>query len=247
MIAKLLTAYREGGFSEASLRLLSYCYRTIRPILPNHGHYCYAGVPVERRKLGDELFQVAHAHRDEPGYEQALVSALRAHVRTGDDIVIVGVGMGVTCVVAAMKSEIGHVECFEGNSEGLEKLIRVARLNQVSDRIKAHHAVVGKAISVYGAESSLATAVIRANELPPCDFLELDCEGAEMLILREMTIQPRVIAVETHGFLGAPTDEVRRLLEARGYQVEDLGWAEPRYLEACAKNDIKVLVGVLGI
>jgi hypothetical protein len=47
--------------------------------------------------------------------------------------------------------------------------------------------------------------VISPAELPECDILELDGEGAESLILRNMTIRPRVIAVETHGVYGAPT------------------------------------------
>ena len=56
----------------------------------------------------------------------------------------------------------------------------------------------------------------------------MDCEGAEVEILREMTIQPRVILVETHGLFGAPTDLVASLLEKRGYVVSDRGLAEPR-------------------
>jgi hypothetical protein len=86
---------------------------------------------------------------------------------------------------------------------------------------------------------------VHPSELPSCDILELDCEGAEIGILRDMTIQPRVIAVETHGFLGAPTSAARELLEARGYHVQDLGWAEPRVLNACVENDIRVLVGTV--
>jgi hypothetical protein len=34
-------------------------------------------------------------------------------------------------------------------------------------------------------------------ELPECDVLELNCEGSEIGILRNMTIRPRAIAVET--------------------------------------------------
>jgi Methyltransferase FkbM domain len=84
---------------------------------------------------------------------------------------------------------------------------------------------------------------VRPDELPPCDVLELDCEGSEVGILRDMLIEPRIVAVETHGFLGAPTGDVRNVLENRGYQVSDLGFAEPRLETECAKRDIRVLVG----
>jgi hypothetical protein len=87
-------------------------------------------------------------------------------------------------------------------------------------------------------------AVLAPSELPPCNVLELDCEGAEVEILRELTIQPRVILVETHGLFGAPTDLVASLLKKRGYIVSDRGLAEPREGDYCTKNDIRVLLGI---
>jgi hypothetical protein len=87
-------------------------------------------------------------------------------------------------------------------------------------------------------------AVMPPCQLPACDVLELDCEGAEVEILRGMIIQPRVILVETHGLFGAPTDLVASLLETRGYVVSDRGLAEQSHAEYCAKHDIRVLHGV---
>jgi hypothetical protein len=58
-------------------------------------------------------------------------------------------------------------------------------------------------------------------------------------ILRELTIQPRVILVETHGPHGAPTDLVASLLRKRGYIVSHRG-ADDDY---CMKKDIQVLLG----
>ena len=106
-----------------------------------------------------------------------------------------------------------------------------------------HHAVVAKSIAVYGSGSDVG-AVLPPSQLPPCNVLELDCEGAEVEILRELTIQPRVILVETHGLYGAPTDLVASLLEKRGYIVSDRGVAEPRVADHCTKHDIRVLLGI---
>ena len=77
--------------------------------------------------------------------------------------------------------------------------------------------------------------------LPECDLLELDCEGAEVEILTRMKIQPRTILVETHGAQGAPTALSRRVLEDRGYDVSDMGFAEPRFPVLCELEDIRVL------
>jgi hypothetical protein len=246
MFSKLVGIYREVGAGGLASRLFCYSYKNfVRLVLPNTGQILYAGIPIGHRKIGDQLVSKlfnSTDFNDSPGYEQALVTALRANVRGGDEVVIVGGGLGVTSVVAALAAgETGHVECFEGDLLGVKAIRRVARLNGVLERITAHHAIVGEAIAVSG--NSVATTTVHPSELPACDILELDCEGAEIGILREMTIQPRAISVEAHGFLGAPTASVRELLESRGYRVQELGWAEPRFLNACVENDIRVLVG----
>ena len=69
--------------------------------------------------------------------------------------------------------------------------------------------------------------------------------GAEVEIFRGLTIRPRVILVETHGVFGAPTGLVASLLEKRGYTVSDRGLSEPRLAELHAKQDVRVLLGVL--
>ena len=113
-------------------------------------------------------------------------------------------------------------------------------------RLTVKHAVVGEAIAVYGVPHQLSTVVVPPAELPECDMLELDCEGAEIAILRNVAIRPRVIAVETHGVYGAPTRTVKELLEKMDYAVEEWGVAEPRVSEECEANDIRVLVGKRG-
>jgi hypothetical protein len=248
MISKLLGVYREGGAGGLAWRLFSSFYKNfVRVVLPNGDQILYAGIPVGHRKIGDQLLPKLYNPpdvNDAPDYEQALITALKAHVKSGDEVVVVGGGLGVTSVVAALAAtETGHVKCFEGDLRGVEAVHRVAQLNDVLERVTAHHAVVGEAIGVYG--DAVATTTVQPSELPSCDILELDCEGAEIGILRDMIILPRVVAVETHGFLGAPTAAVRKLLESRGYHVQDLGWAEPRFLSACVSNDIRVLVGTL--
>ena len=189
-------------------------------------------------------FLIPYPLEDIADYEQTLISALRSHVRLGDKVTIVGGGEGVTAVIAAMAAgETGSVVCFEGSSWGVQKIKATAARNNVSKRLRVEHAVVGEAISVYGGQDDHSKLIVSPAELPECDVLELDCEGSEIGILSDMTIRPRAIAVETHGVYGAPTTMVGELLENLGYAVHEYGIAEPRVLQECEENDIRVLVG----
>jgi hypothetical protein len=152
-------------------------------------------------------------------------------------------GFGVTAVVAALRTgPSGTVQCFEGSKQQVRLAQQTAARNRVNN-ISIRHAVVAKSISVYGIGSDVG-AVLPPSQLPPCDVLELDCEGAEVEILREMTIQPRVILVETHGLYGAPTHLVASLLEKRGYVISHRGVAEPSAAHHCTVHDIRVLLGI---
>jgi hypothetical protein len=107
--------------------------------------------------------------------------------------------------------------------------------------VSVHHAVIAKPIFVYGEIGPVLTP----SQLPSCDVLELDCEGAEADILREMIIHPRVVLVETHGQFGAPTNLIASLLEKRGYVVSDRGLAARGYFaDHCIKTDSRVLLGM---
>jgi hypothetical protein len=80
-------------------------------------------------------------------------------------------------------------------------------------------------------------------DLPECDVLALDCEGAEILISRNLKFRPRAIGVGSRGIFGAPSKLVREPLEQLGYVVVDYGVAEPRDPQGCDANDIRVLLG----
>lgn len=123
----------------------------------------------------------------------------------------------------------------------LSGILRTARLNHVKDNVVVKHAIVGAAIHVYGRSAS--TPITSPPDIPQCDVLQLDCEGAELIILKDMRIRPRTILVETHGLYGSPTRSVGTLLKELGYNVQNLGVAEPTKQAFCANNDIYVLMG----
>jgi hypothetical protein len=177
---------------------------------------------------------------DQPDYESAIIYGLRTTVQQGDRVTIIGGGIGVTSVIAAQLSH-RRVECFEASSEQLSMARSTIDRNRAN--VAIHHGVVGKAVDIYPGDIG---GHISICDLPECDVLELDCEGSEAEIIREMHINPRGIVVETHGIYGSSTSLVASLLERRGYHVDDLGWAEPRLLDFCRKNDIRALTGTIG-
>ena len=82
----------------------------------------YAGIPTcFDKKWSDRLVPASWLHndmKDEPGYEAALVAALNESVRPGDRVVVVGGGLGVTSVVAALRAgSSGNIQCFEGSKQ----------------------------------------------------------------------------------------------------------------------------------
>jgi hypothetical protein len=246
MFNKARDIVRAQGILGLVRRSMAYAYRRgVRPCIPGKPVY-YDGIPIcHDRNWVDELIPrawVPHGCADEPAYEPTLVAAMRDIVRSGDTVVIVGAGLGVTAVVSALcAGPSGIVQCFEASKQYVAFAQKTAARNKLSN-ISVHHAVVAKPIYVYGGGRDLGP-IRSPSQLPSCDVLELDCEGAEVDILRQLTIQPRAIVIETHGLFGAPTELVRRLLEERGFVVSDRGWAEPDWGDYCSKNDMRVVVG----
>ena len=225
----------------------AFYQRAVRPALPLRGHVRYGGVIVADRRFGDQWaprhWRPDHED-DKPDYEFALLGGLSRAARWGDTIVVVGGGLGVTAAHAAkLVGSSGRVVCYEGSPRLAQRVAETAALNGVGGRVEVESAIVGAAISVYRGRGETLPPILPPAELPECDVLELDCEGAEIAILSDMRISPRVALVETHGMLGAPSREVRRILEERGYAVTDLGIAEPSLAEFCEKNDVRVLLG----
>ena len=179
---------------------------------------------------------------DIPGYEEKLVTALNRAVKPGDRVLVIGGGAGTTAVVAAkLAGAGGSTICYEASAEQLPIIQETFRRNSVD--VDLRFAAVGAAIGVYGDQSN-NMQIVSPKDLPVCDVLEMDCEGAERIILDQMQIRPRYIAVETHGIYDSPTEAVARQLKAIGYDVENLGIAEPRLASTCEDNDVRVLFGI---
>ncbi|UPV75251.1 FkbM family methyltransferase [Halorussus limi] len=240
-VEKAARYYRMKGGIALLKRALPYFYdRMIRPHLPRFTA-TYNNTQVKVNHLGDSFLPWHPV--DKPGYESALVEGLQSRVREGDHVVVVGGGYGVTAVNAARQvGEDGRVTVYEAAERLIDAIEETLELNDVTDRVDVHHALVGPSVEVLG--DSTTAVHLSPEDLPECDVLELDCEGAEIDILSNLQIRPRVILVESHGEFDAPTDEVASLLEDLSYSVESQEVADEWVREKCIENDVYVLTGV---
>jgi len=154
------------------------------------------------------------APRVRPDFENPIASRLREHITDGNHLVVVGGGHGVCSAIAARNG--ATVTTYEASTVFTSIARQTARLNDVADAVTVHHALVGPAIEVWGRLNGAER--VSPDLLPACDWLVLDCEGAERDILDSMTVRPRRISVEVHPDLidaNAVRDRVREL----GYQM----------------------------
>jgi hypothetical protein len=247
MFSRAIEVYREEGAVTLLRKVILFAYNEftilfddhVRPRLPVEPVE-YSGIAVPAGRRFDSLLPWIE-HRET--YEWGLVNRLREHVEPGDHVVVVGGGWGVTtCAAAIQTTENGSVTVFEGATDEVEYVQQTAALNEVADRVRVRHAVVGTA-KVLRSDPGDADHV-DPSELPDCDVLQMDCEGSELEILREMEANPRAVLVETHDFLDSSETEIRAELAARSYDVVSREVADPGLREFCEENGVYVLTAV---
>jgi len=178
-------------------------------------------------------------HWNPEAYESGLVDALGKTVESGDDVAVIGAGLGVTAVVAGWNcGENGSVRCYEGDRSVIDHLLWTPLLNGVDRWVTVEHAIVSNSQGLRGGGDGDGAATVAPEDLPACDILEMDCEGAEVEILDRLSIRPRAIVVETHG----NTEQVQASLEEMGYHIESKALAETGpYEEMCVREGVYVL------
>lgn len=211
----------EDGFLSLVTAIPRYVYSNyIRSYVLTHTTIItYNGVESPQRvSVLDRIIPKYTGHLDNPGYEFAEIDAIRTYCREGDKVVIIGAGRGITPTIAANSvGKEGEILAYEASADWISPAHRTIQYNNVSDQISIHHKIIGKAEHVSGKIGSAST--LSPDELPNCDYLEIDCEGAEELILEGMNISPRIISVETHETRGVSHSKVIELLENRGYEI----------------------------
>ena len=233
-------ARREGVAALVAAGTRQLYDRVVRPRLPRRA-VTYNGVPVPVARAFDDIVPW-HAVEPRPDHEAALIVGIRDHVRAGDAVVVVGGGTGASSVIAGRQTgRTGSVTTFEGSANEAELATATVRESDVAEWVTVTHAVVGEARALRGERG--AAARVAPDALPDCDVLVLDCEGAEVDILRNLAASPRVIVVETHGLYDAPPERVVDLLTDAGYAIRsrEIGGRTEAH---CREHGIYVLVAV---
>lgn len=147
-----------------------------------------------------------------------MITAIRNFVNNEDVAIVIGGGSGASTVAVAHKvGRNGKVITFEGEKYSVGKVKETIELNKVDDWVSVNHAIVEKPIHLDGDTSD--AKIIYSKDLPDCDSLIMDCEGAELLILKNLIIKPKLIIVETHPVFDSPKEEVIKVLNQLGYKI----------------------------
>ncbi|MFB6199965.1 MAG: FkbM family methyltransferase [Candidatus Nanohaloarchaea archaeon] len=237
VIAKIRKAIDEGGLDLLAERSVRFLYFQIYNFLPKTTTK-YNGIEV----YGARLFEknIPRNNPSRPKYEEGIINALERNVENGDEIKIIGGGLGVTAVKSAsLSGNPSNVEVFEGAEERIEKMRQTFKLHNLQD-IRINHAIVGPEIDVWGSTESASR--VEPQELSECDILEIDCEGSEKEILKNLEIMPRVIIVESHGHLNSSTEDLKEILKQLGYKIKNVEPAENK--DYVKEKDIKVITAV---
>lgn len=239
-----MDAYRENGIRYIICEAIPHIHNHYVRDLLYRKKTTLNDVEVRYRRVGDRIVPWQAGHPNPESYEFGIVEALRTHLRKGDDVVIIGGGWGVSTTVAALEvGSVGSVLTYEASPKQAERVQETTKLNEVDDRVTVENSVVSHTVSIYGSETS--SRIISPENIPECDVLELDCEGAEKEILCNLEIRPRVIIVETHGVFDSPTMKITNQLKEMGYAIESTQLAESGEMEEmCRERDVKVVVAI---
>src|SRR5262245_56512502 len=122
MLSKVRDIIQAHGVSGFASKTIAYAYREgVRPFIPTRESVRYAGIRIcHDVKWGDRMVPKSWIPGDalagnQPDYEGPLVAGLKETIKSGDKVVIVGGGVGVTATIAALCTGLsGSVEYFEG-------------------------------------------------------------------------------------------------------------------------------------
>ncbi|TSC82475.1 MAG: FkbM family methyltransferase [Parcubacteria group bacterium Gr01-1014_20] len=206
--------------------------------LKNGINYCINANTTEMRVI-DEIWRVGVYDR------------LLTRIKENSIVIDIGANIGVFSVKAAEASKNVKVLSFEPFPRNFEMLKTNIALNKLEKRIQPFQAAVGQkggkqtlffrpgdsgggSFKRYGNEAELSSVevstvtledIFSSNRIESCDFMKIDCEGAEEEILttapRDIFKKIRTMTIEWHYNLNRMTiDEFKLFLKNLGYNVD---------------------------
>lgn len=170
---------------------------------------------------------LSYVPSDDALHEERYINAIREYIIADESVVMIGGGTGISAVAAAKQvGDLGELNVFEAGATEIENTKHASKINGVSDIITTHHAIVSDEFSIRS--SSDTAELISPSELPDCNTIAIDADGAEIPILEDITKLPRTLIVEHHAVLNEDEiiveyqpDKVRSLIEDLGYEIID--------------------------
>lgn len=219
LINKAMNEYRSRGlrsFLKASARFVYY--HTVREYLP--GKYqeirgTTIGGDSRKIRIFDTVFGVDV--RWPQTHKKPNCDLIKEYVKEGNNVTLIGGGYGITAVTAANQvGDSGRIVVYEGARSQIPPLQETIELNNVEEKVNIKHSIVGEAVDLTG-QSDGAKMISPGGLLG--DVIEMDCEGAEINIIKNLNEFPSRIIVETHPKKGAPTVDVEEALRDNGYEI----------------------------
>lgn len=215
IISKIAAALEDGGISTLLQRSFNYIHLALRPYLPKKYHYRNK-VKFEGRIL-DRYNSSIYTDRGGRIHKKEYIKTIKESITIGDDVVVIGGGYGTSSVPASKQCGNGQVTIFEPGSEQVEEIKEVMAINGC----KNYNIIQGVFYDDRNVWSESSNAKkLNASDIPKCDVLEMDCEGAEQKICENLEIKPREIIVEVHNDLGSSSEGIKKILKQKNYELE---------------------------
>jgi hypothetical protein len=220
---------REEGIGTLIRKIPPYVYQQIWPYIPEKGNvYKNSIKSSQKRKVTDGLlpsYLTQYIPSDNSDYEEQYVDSIRRYITEGQNVVLVGGGEGISTVATAEQVQSGgKVDVFEGGGEEAKKTKETVDINSVGGIVTVHHAIVSNDYSLRS--SADGAEIVSPSELPECDTLAIDADGAEIPILEQVSIRPDKLIIEHHAvpdgdelIVEYQPDKIRSLIQGLGYEV----------------------------
>lgn len=123
-----------------------------------------------------------------------------------------------TVVAAELVAPVGSVIVFEPSPEMINIIQQTLALNATPEVYDLRQTLIGPPLQVYTDKE--IEDIDKTEELPQCDLLLLDCEGAEYEIIENLETRPQYVIIELHPDLVEHSpDAVLTAASQYGYEI----------------------------
>ncbi len=138
-------------------------------------------------------------------------------VQEEDKFTVIGGGQGHSSNRLVEENKLDQITVYEPSQDNCKAIVK--RLESHNVKFRVNNKAVGK---VYKSKADRIEEVVPVEELEECDVLELDCEGSEYEIIKNINFKPRALIVEVHPWLFEKSiEDFFDLLDKKGFKIVD--------------------------